>query len=59
MSHLARLLASQMTTAGIGIGAQIKNVQPQLQVCYCRVQLFERLLYMYVRTHVHMDYMFR
>ena len=32
VSHLARLLASQMTAVGIGIGARAKNIQPPSKV---------------------------
>ena len=32
VSHLARLLASQMTAVGIGIGARAKNIPPHLKV---------------------------
>ena len=32
VTHLARLLASQMTSAGIGVGAKAKGIQPQRQV---------------------------
>ena len=29
VKHLARLLASQMTQAGIGVGAESKGIKPQ------------------------------
>lgn len=32
VTQVARLLASQMTAAGIGIGAQSKGIQPQRSV---------------------------
>lgn len=32
VSHLARLLASQMTTVGIGVGAKAKNIRPLSKV---------------------------
>ena len=31
MTHLARLLASQMTSAGVGVGAKAKGIKPQSQ----------------------------
>ena len=31
VTHLARLLASQMTSAGVGIGAKTKGIKPQSQ----------------------------
>ena len=38
VTHLARLLASQMTSAGIGVGAIAKGIKPQThQVHVCMV----------------------
>ena len=50
VTHLARLLASQMTSAGVGVGAKAKGIMPQSQQviflqCFCLCIVYIRSSY--------------
>jgi len=56
VTHLARLLASQMTSAGIGVGAHTKGIKPQKQVGHCYSPSNEETVSCKLR-HDHWTYM--
>ena len=45
--HLARLLAAQMTTAGIGKGAKSKGIKPQVKGAIYKVEFFATYFWFY------------
>ena len=50
---MARLLASQMTSAGIGVGAEAKNIKPTPKVslkkgCWCTSRYFYFFYFLFI-----------